>query len=323
MENMTRSLKSEIIVNASDSVPAFTTLEQAFNTKSPVEGTTHHARMRFPEAERHVRSVYDQSLGKHVFRVEVHDQFCPDGCYLHGPSDRQRIEVRPTSDLPEGVARENDITEYVWNFKIDDAFPRPTGFCHIFQMKATSQVRGIVDEASGLQVSGTEAGSAILLLSVSSTDEVTFRHNRLGGSAGAEVLEKVPVRDIKGKWVKVEITVLHSDNGCVRMKMSDVSTGRVYMKYDDPKRVIDLWRRPEIRYEEQHGDRMRRRYEETALPAHKNQYNRPKWGIYRKAIGAYDRDGVTANSRYAGVDVQGAVLYLSDITIRKFENTHI
>lgn len=57
--------------------------------------------------------------------------------------------------------------------------------------------------------------------------------------------------------------------------MKDAVTGEVLLTYNDPDRVLDIWRSPEVKYSNQTF--------EGPYAAVGNMLNRPKWGIYRKA----------------------------------------
>ena len=311
---------NKVVLNADPARNPFAVFEQLLNTSNPVEGATDSARRRFPDTAgdgttgtvRHIQNYFCDTLGKDVFRFEVHDEHCADGCYIHGPADRQRIEMRPGTSQATGVGYENEITAYTWSMRIDKNFPTPTGFCHIFQLKAT-QNRSGSDPLSGLPFRGNESGSAILYITISTGNVVQFRHTPIGADANLDVLATVPLERIRDKWVHIELVVFNSEAGWVTFTMSDLATGEVYMHYDNPDQILDMWRRPEVEY------RHNNRYSsiEVGSAGASNQYNRPKWGIYRRAVAAYERDGIMPNHRYNAVDVRGASILLSDLTIKK------
>lgn len=295
---------NSVLVKANSNRSPFDVFAEAFGTDNPVEGVTNTARAILPTAQRHVENYVDPELGD-VWKVEVHGNDCADGCYLHktkydavagtfigGDRDRQRIEIRPNRDTTtDQIGLENDITAYSWKMKIDQDFPKPDGFCHIFQYKAVNSTK----EYPGTR--GSENGAPILTLTISSDlQRAEFRYTDIGTIAVQEVLASVSLDDIKGKWVETTVVILNSECGWVTMLMKEVATGKVVMKYNDPDRVLDLWRRPEIMHD---GKPF-----ESQYPAVSDQHNRVKWGIYRKAE--------KSNS-----DLKGAKIYLADLSLTK------
>ncbi len=298
----------------------FQVLSEAFGTDNPVEGVTKLVREKRPTAARHVENFVDPVLGN-VFKVEVHGNDCTDGCYMHnttydsatdtfsgGNTDRQRIEIRPSDEnqalVGSSVGLENDITVYDWKLKIDKDLPKPDGFFHIFQYKAVNSLgEGIKDsdkyplhdKTNFPNFNSDEDGNPILTLTVSSST-LDFRWAGIGSDAGMETLVSVPLSEVKDRWVDVTVKILNSECGWVTMTMKDRLTGKILMEYNDPNRVLDMWRRPEVKY---NGATF-----EGPYPAVSNMFNRPKWGIYRKA----DK---------SNVNLQGAKIYLSDITLYK------
>ncbi|GBG08928.1 hypothetical protein PAT3040_03543 [Paenibacillus agaridevorans] len=293
---------------------------EAFGTDNPVEGATKTARSSprwGNEVAKHVENMYDEKLGKDVFKVEVNGNDCFT-CYLHntsydsatdtftgGNDDRQRIEIRPGEDS-DLIGLENDITAYNWKLKLDKNLSRPDGFFHIFQYKAVNasgQVSGfdtdqLHDSVNYPNFGSDEDGNPILTLTVSSsaTQRLEFRYASIGSEAGQETLASIPVNDIKDRWVEVTVKILNSEYGWVTMTMKDVETGEILMEYNDPDRILDIWRRPELKYNGQTF--------EGPYPSVYNMLNRPKWGIYRRADKSND-------------NVQDAIIYLADMTLYK------
>ncbi|WP_282936875.1 S-layer homology domain-containing protein [Paenibacillus sp. RC67] len=303
-------------IDADPNRSPFDVFGAAFGTDNPVEGATKTVRQILPEAARHVENVYDTALGQEVFKVEVNGNDCYT-CYLHGTTydpatgqftggndDRQRIEIRPGEESRNLVAVENEITAFHWKLKIDKDIQKPDGFFHIFQYKAYNSF-GLVgnklplhDVANYPNFSSAEDGNPILTFTISSsaTQNLEFRYADIGTDAGQETLASVPLNSVKDKWVDITVKVLNSEYGWVTMTMKDVATGKVIMEYNDPNRVMDMWRRPEIKYNNQTF--------EGPYPAVSNMINRPKWGIYRKA----DK---------SNPNVKDAKIYLADMTVSK------
>jgi hypothetical protein len=141
----------------------------------------------------------------------------------------------------------------------------PAGFFHIFQMKA---------------VHGPEAGAPILSFTVN-RNNLMFRNTSLGLTMETtEVIASIPISQALNRWMSAEITVHYrdssdtkpgTDNGFLYIKLTCLETGSILM---EEHKFCDLWRRPEIRNEND-------QWEETGLPAREGQYVRPKWGLYR------------------------------------------
>ncbi|OAS21898.1 fibronectin type III domain-containing protein [Paenibacillus oryzisoli] len=308
---------NSVTVQADPSRSPYDVFGEAFGTDNPVEGATKTARaIMGEEAARHVANYYDTVLGKDVFKVEVNGSDCLS-CYLHnatynsatgtwsgGNDDRQRIEIRPPEESRDRIGLENDITAYHWNLKIDKDIPKPDGFFHIFQYKAYNSLGAGVqnlplhDKVNFPDFSSSEDGNPILTFTISSSakQNLEFRYADIGTDAGQETLASVPLNDIKDRWLDITVKILNAEYGWVTMTMKDALTGEVLMSYNDPDRVLDIWRRPEIKY---NGNTF-----EGPYPAIPNMINRPKWGIYRKA------DKTNPN-------VRDAKIYLSDITLYK------
>mgnify|MGYP000049354218 CR=1 FL=1 len=292
----------------------FDVFGEAFGTDSPVEGTTKLVREKRATSVRHVENFKDPIMGN-VWKVENHGNDCTDGCYMHnttydsatdtfsgGNTDRQRIEIRPNRDTTDDVVGlENDITGYNWKLKIDKDFPKPDGFCHIFQYKSVNATGEAVkdfplhDKTNFPKFTSDEDGNPILTLSVTASN-VEFRWSGIGSEGGMEVLSSIPLNDIKDKWVDMTVKILNSECGWVTMTMKDAVTGKVLMEYNDPNRILDMWRRPEIKY---NGATF-----EGPYPAVSDMFNRPKWGVYRKA-------------EKSNKNLKDARIYLSDITLYK------
>lgn len=308
---------NSVSINADPNKSPYAVFGEAFGTDNPVEGATKTARdILGEEAERHVANFYDQTLGKDVFKVEVNGSDCYS-CYLHnttydsatgtfigGNDDRQRIEIRPPEESRDRIGLENDITAYHWKLKIDKELTKPDGFFHIFQYKAYNSY-GLVGSTLPLHdavkypnFSSAEDGNPILTFTVSSsaTQNLEFRYADIGTDAGQETLASYPLNAIKDKWVDITVKILNSESGWVTMTMKDNETGQILMEYNDPNRVLDIWRRPEVKYNETTF--------EGPYPAVDDMINRPKWGIYRKA----DK---------SNPNVKDAKIYLSDMTLYK------
>ncbi|TXK80688.1 Ig-like domain-containing protein [Paenibacillus sp. N3.4] len=323
-----------IKMNAIEGVSPFNILGGAMQTDEPVEGITKRIRDSYHEfygddpratlADDHILSVWDSFLQKNVFKVVANGRGVNDanaenvrnGEYGHkgvfdpalgyvvdgaAINDRQRVEIRPSEDSTHDfTAYEGDLVNYQWLWNIPDGNQwNQSGFRHIFQLKATN-AQGANTLPGGN--SGGENGAYLLAMSISGTTSrnLVVNHNRYDGD---KTLLTIPLKEIDSHWIKVELNALISDTGWLTIKITDMVTGKVYT-FDSPDvyqvftnsgatdGVKDLWRRAE------------RSGIETEYPATFDQYQRPKWGIYRSSNGG-------ANSVY------DASLQLADITISK------
>ncbi|MCY9693596.1 X2-like carbohydrate binding domain-containing protein [Paenibacillus alginolyticus] len=324
-----------IKMNAIEGVSPYNILGGAMGTDEPVEGVTKRIRDAYHEfygdqpkataADDHIKSVWDSTLQKNVFKViangrGLNNEFLDkvrDGEYGHkgvfdrnlgyvvdgaAVTDRQRIEIRPSEDSnSDFVAYEGDLVSYDWLWNIPDGNQwNQSNFRHIFQLKAVN--RQAPDTLPGGN-NGGENGAYIMAMSISGTNsrDLVVNHNRYDGD---KTMMRIPLKEIDGHWIKVELKALISDSGWFTIKITDTTTGKVYT-YDSPDvyqvftnkgasdGTKDLWRRPE-----------RIGGFETEYPAAFDQYLRPKWGIYRSSANG-------TNSAY------DASLQLADITISK------
>lgn len=324
-----------IKMNAIEGVSPYNVLGGAMGTDEPVEGVTkrirdaYHAfygnQPRATAADDHITSVWDSTLQKNVFNIfeygrGLNNEFLEktrDGEYGHkgvfdpsvgyvvdgaATTDRQRVEIRPSEDSNNDfVAYEGDLVSYEWLWNIPDGIQwNQPNFRHLFQLKATN--RQAPDTLPGGN-NGGENGAYIIAMSISGTTnrDLVVNHNRYDGD---KTLMRIPMKEIDGHWIKVELKAHISDSGWLTVKITDQVTGKVYT-FDSPDvyqvfgnqgtgdGVKDLWRRPE-----------RAGGFETEYPAAFDQYLRPKWGIYRSSANG-------TNSAY------DASLGLSDITISK------
>lgn len=324
-----------IKMNAIEGVSPYNVLGGAMGTDEPVEGVTKRIRDAYHEyygdqprataADDHITNVWDSVLNKNVFKLfeygrGVNNEFADkvrDGEYGHkgvfdwdkgyvvggaAINDRQRVEIRPSEDSNNDfVAYNGDLVSYQWKWNIPDGNQwNQSNFRHIFQLKAVNAQKANTLPGGN---TGGENGAYLLAFSVSGTSSrnLVVNHNR---SDGDKNLMSIPLKEIDGHWIQVELNALISDSGWLTIKITDMVTGKVYT-FDSPDvyqafgnqgagdGTKDLWRRPE------RGGNF-----ETEYPATFDQYERPKWGIYRSSNGGN-------NSAF------DAGLQLSDITITK------
>ncbi|MEC0228669.1 S-layer homology domain-containing protein [Paenibacillus alba] len=324
-----------IKMNAIEGVSPYNVLGGAMGTDEPVEGVTKRIRDAYHEyygdqpranaADDHVVNAWDSVLNTNVFKVfeygrGVNNEFVDkvrDGEYGHkgvfdwekgyvvggaAINDRQRVEIRPSEDSGgDYVAYNGDLVSYKWKWHISDGSQwNQANFRHIFQLKAVNAQKANTLPGGN---SGGENGAYLLAFSISGTTSrnLVLNHNR---SDGDKTAMSIPLKEIDGHWIQVELNALISDSGWFTVKITDMVTGKVY-NVDSPDvyqpfvnqgatdGTKDLWRRPEK------GSNF-----ETEYPAAFDQYERPKWGIYRSSNGGN-------NSAF------DAELQLADITITK------
>ncbi|MDR1809850.1 MAG: glycoside hydrolase family 88 protein [Prevotella sp.] len=187
---------------------------------------------------KHITQVYDSELGKFVFSFSLHVGSDDDRC---GAKDRQRAEIKTFAPSPEsmkGFVGQKQV--YKWRFKLDKDFQPSPDFCHIHQVKADS---------------GPDAGAPVVTLTprYKESGEVLQLH-QVSKKNRSTVLAEVSLKELKGIWVEVTETIVHSHSGSLEMEIRRVSDGKIllYGKGEN----LDLWR-------------------DGA------NFNRPKYGIYR------------------------------------------
>lgn len=272
--SVTNRNENTVVINAIEGVSPFKVLGEGLGTDEPVEGATKRIRRVIPTVERHIQNLWDKELSKYVFRINAHDTDCNDGCYAHkatynpltgqlidGDNSRQRIEIRPSTDSGmDWIAVEGDITKYSWKWRLAPDYPVGNSFNHIFQMKAVNAQRK--DTLLGFTDPVVESGKAIFSFTAVNKG-LQFRYNDIPVEGVVMPMDKV-----RGRWIEVSLEMLHSDNGWVKIKIEDVGSGELLMEHLGN---YDTWRRPE-----------QNKVGELDYPATYDQYNRPKWGIYRK-----------------------------------------
>ena len=199
--------------------------------------------------------------------------------FLHNIKDfdgsntgRQRIEIKGSTSYGNTrdyacKGKEGDIFTYYWKFCLPDNLVDvpPAGFFHIFQIKATV---------------GNEAGAPVTCLTVT-RDSLLFRNITIGANMDTtEVIASVPLKQILGKWVSMEVSIQYRDtsatkpgnhNGYIYGRMIDLEDAKVLL---EEGKACDMWRRPEVK--DQGGIWIE--LDEDAPDA---QLTRPKWGLYR------------------------------------------
>ena len=202
----------------------------------------------------HIQEGYDEMVGNHfVFYSDLENDKDRD----KGKTDRQRNEIKiydhSSSEL-QGFKKET--MQYRWKFKIEDDFEFSKSFTHFFQIKAKN--------VSGKNSKNGGESYPLITLTVvergNGENEFQLRHNsgfdKEGNKTHTEKLQRKNLSLITGKWVEIFIQATYKDKGNLVFQIKDVETGETIVDYKNDK--LDLWR----------GEG-------------KEDFSRPKWGIYR------------------------------------------
>jgi len=306
------------------------TLNKEFGRNIPdiagdaVEGANNAALAQFPGdpldpatgAKRHLQSVWDAELQRYVMQVNLFGNkyvdgvlvSCEEGCYRHGPQDRQRVELKANNHYLYGRKNELSATRYL--MKMPAGINEEVhGFFHIFQYKAIlgtpNEVAVTTPDGLGgdiflAQSRNSEAGMPILTLTVTPT-HLQFRHSPTGaGGSALTTLTEAPISEVIDRWLDINIQILNAVSGWVTFEMRCVETGKLLMQFKGEDRTLNMWRRTEIDFPTPDGNKLM----STAFEGRPDQHNRFKWGIYR-----------SANKALLGDAINDVSLYLADITI--------
>ncbi|MCU6707523.1 discoidin domain-containing protein [Paenibacillus sp. J5C_2022] len=231
----------------------------------------------------HIHEDADDVIGNHfVFHIEEGEAM--DGCC----TDRQRLELKGYGSSPLVTkALPGQTFTYNWYFKVnEEEFTMSPGgaFNHIFQLKMV----------------GGDAGAPVLTYTLSD-GKLLFRHSPIGATMDeVEVLAEANWSDVTDKWVYASITVDNTDErnedgsfkgGAISMSLRNLD-GSVIMEWSGER---ETWREG-------------------------GEFNRPKWGIYRKVF----PDIGPATIRFANFEIiNHSVESGESHTVASSGNTHI
>jgi hypothetical protein len=193
-------------------------------------------------AVRHIREVFDNTLGKNVFAFDIHRDQDDDRC--NGSTDRQRLEIKtaPGNANQSTMQHTNGQTAYYrWKFRLDSGFRPSSSFTHIFQIKAQSGG----DEGSPLITITPRAGSP---------EQLQIIFTAPSGGSGSGTKAQVPLSSFKGVWVEAFVQYRSADAGSVHVSIRRMSDAATLLSWTSG--TLDMWRSG-------------------------NNYNRGKWGLYR------------------------------------------
>ena len=276
-------------------------------------GTTDHVKngnLTIIPAEDAGGADYVEDTG--VFRFYLHDREDYDSTGVR--YDRQRIEIKShdrsdsKAENAPALAMEDEIYTYRWKFKLPDNCYTPlsanqeeqlANFFHIFQLKA---IRG---GENAMPVATFTIEDNYLMFQQIPISGRGMGYNHIIG-------DKIPLKEIEGKWLSATVTVLYRDEGYIHVKLDDLETGRALI---NEGAELDTWRRPEL------GEGATAY--ESDFPAIAGQGIRCKWGLYRKYIpDAYRLDPEAGGN--SAIDEaalpswwKDATMWVGDIEVKK------
>jgi hypothetical protein len=191
---------------------------------------------------RHIREVFDNTLGKNVFAMDIHRDLDDDRC--NGSTDRQRNEVKTA---PGGANQDilqctqGQTCYYRWKFKLDAGLQPSPSFFHIHQIKADS---------------GGDEGAPIFTITprAGSPDMLQFIFTAPAGGSGSGTKAQAALSLFKGVWVEALVQLKSADAGFINASIKRLSDGATLISWNSG--TIDTWRTG-------------------------NNFNRGKWGLYR------------------------------------------
>ncbi|MBP5521518.1 MAG: hypothetical protein J6X82_03770 [Bacteroidales bacterium] len=194
---------------------------------------------------RHIRQLYDSSLGTWVFAFDIHiDTDTNTGEEL----DRQRNELKTDNNSPASmVATEGQELENSWSFQLPVGMKTTSSFTHVHQIKGLDNKAGTADISQPV--------ITFTCRSTSSRQEFQVIHVS-PSSEGSTLtyLAKVPLSDFLGEWVTVSERMTCSSSGTYSVSISRNRDGKQLVNIQNVP--LCLWR--------------------SGTPG-----LRPKWGIYR------------------------------------------
>jgi len=174
-----------------------------------------------------------------------------------GQTDRQRNEIKVYHHSnPELMGFEKETLQYRWKFKIDEGFKFSKSFTHFFQLKAKNI-------SKKRDKNGGDSFPLLTLTAVEKSNgrnEFQLRHNsgydKNKNNSKTNKLIRGDLSQISGKWIEIFTQVTYKEKGNLHFQIKDIESGALIVDYQ--KEGLDMWR----------GEG-------------KQDFMRPKWGIYR------------------------------------------
>ncbi len=151
---------------------------------------------------RHVREVFDNTLGKYVFAFDIHRDLDNDRCVNF---DRQRMEVKTApGDANQDILQHanGETAYYRWKFKLPSGFQASSNFTHIFQIKAQS---------------GDDAGAPLVTFTprAGDPDVLQIIWTPPAGQSGGGVKAQADLSLFRNVWVEAFVQYKSADAGNV------------------------------------------------------------------------------------------------------------
>jgi len=168
---------------------------------------------------RHVREIFDSTLGKNVFAFDSHRDLDNDRCVNF---DRQRMEVKtaPGGANQDILQHANGETAYYrWKFKLPSGFQASSNFTHIFQIKAQA---------------GDDAGAPLVTITprAGSPDTLQIIWTPPSGQSGGGVKAQADLSLFRNVWVEAFVQYKSADSGNVQLSIKRLSDGATLVSWN-------------------------------------------------------------------------------------------
>ena len=202
----------------------------------------------------HIIEASDDIVGHHfVFLSHLNH----DKDRGKGTTDRQRNEIKVHDhSTPELMGFKQDTMQYRWKFKIDDDFTFSKSFTHFFQIKAKNV-------SKKRDKNGGDNYPLLTLTAVvksNGRNEFQLRHNsgydKNLKNTKTTKLVRGDMSQIAGQWVEIFAEVTYGEKGKLHFQIKTIENDALIV--DLKRDNLDMWR----------GEG-------------KQDFMRPKWGIYR------------------------------------------
>ena len=183
----------------------------------------------------HITQVFDKKLDKYVFQFDLHAHSDFDRCKRF---DRQRNEIKTNKNSdPLILAVKNETINYQWKFKIEKGFQATRRHTSFHQITYNTP-------------SGNEPLFALSARNKNGKQTLEVHYIK---DDEKEVLAKIKLSKITGKWITANQTIHYHKNGSYNLTLT-TNSGKELLNLQ--QKEIDTWFNNII-------------------------YARPKWGIYR------------------------------------------
>ncbi len=170
----------------------------------------------------HIDTLFDDALGKHVFRFYIHVEPDNDRCINF---DRQRNEIKTYDKSPEEtLGRAGEIVRYLWKFKLSEGFQSSPKFTHIHQLKSV----GGEYESMPMYTLTTRKGNP---------DKLELRYAE---TTNQITLSETPLSPLIDQWIEATETILYATEGSYLIELKNVATEEILFRYQN-KNIIN-WR---------------------------------------------------------------------------------